>query len=348
VLVAEMPHTLEALTRGEISEWRATLVARETAVLSREHRIRVDAELAGTLTTAGDKRVAALAQSIGYRLDPGSALRRVRGATSDRRVGLRPAPDTMSYLTAFVPVAQGVACQVALDREADTRKAQGDPRTRGQIMADTLVERLTGQATATGTPVEINLVITDRTLFEGDQTPAHLDGYGPIPATLARRLTTDADKAWIRRLYANPTGTDLVAIDTRRRLFDGPRRQLLVARDQFCRTPWCDAPIRNADHITRHADGGPTTTDNGQGLCAACNQTKEQPRWHTKRTPSSRHTVQTTTPTGHTYLSEAPDPPGGRAARRRALIAASMTFSKSPIEIRIGGLLAQGSRAAVT
>lgn len=30
-LVHEMPHTLAALTRGEISEWRATLVVRETA-----------------------------------------------------------------------------------------------------------------------------------------------------------------------------------------------------------------------------------------------------------------------------------------------------------------------------
>ena len=54
VLVHEMPHTLAALTRGEISEWRATLVALETAVLSREHLIQVDAELAGKLSTAGD------------------------------------------------------------------------------------------------------------------------------------------------------------------------------------------------------------------------------------------------------------------------------------------------------
>jgi hypothetical protein len=161
-------------------------------------------------------------------------------------------------------------------------------------------------------PVEINLVMTDQTLFQGDHQPAHLDGYGPIPATLARKLTKDADKAWIRRLFTNPTGTDLVAIDTRRRLFNGPRRQLLVARDQFCRNPWCDAPIRNADHITRHADGGATTTDNGQGLCEACNQTKERPGWQTRRILGSRHTVQTITPTGHTYLSRAPDPPGTR------------------------------------
>ena len=57
-LVHELPHTLAALTRAEISEWRATLVARETAVLSRPHRAQVDRELAGRLTTAGDKQSA--------------------------------------------------------------------------------------------------------------------------------------------------------------------------------------------------------------------------------------------------------------------------------------------------
>jgi len=226
----------------------------------------------------------------------------------------------MTYLTGFLPVAHGVACHTALTREADTKKAAGDPRTRGQIMADTLVERLTGQQAATGIPVEIGLVITDQSLFAGHQTPDHheaaqLQGYGPIPAALARQLVSEADKAWIRRLYTNPTGAagiDLVGIDTRRRLFNTHQRQLLVARDQFCRTPWCDAPIRHTDHITRHADGGQTSTDNGQGLCEACNQTKETPGWQTRRIQTLRHTVATTTPTGHTYTSQAPDPPGTR------------------------------------
>jgi hypothetical protein len=309
-LVGELPHTLAALTCGEISEWRATLVARETAVLSQEHRTRVDAELAGKLATAGDNQVANLARKIGYRLDPGSALRRVRGAHADRRVGLRPAPDTMTYLTGFLPVAQGVACKAALTREADARKADGDPRTRGQIMADTLVERITGQATATGVPVEINLIMTDTTLFGGDHEPAHLHGYGPIPATLGRQITKQADRAWVRRLFTHPKTNELVTIETQRRLFAGPRRQLLVFRDQVCRTPWCDAPIRHADHITRATDGGQTSAHNGQGLCEACNHTKETPGWHTQRIPSTRHTVQTVTPTGHTHTSRPPDPPG--------------------------------------
>ena len=48
-----------------------------------------------------------------------------RGCT----VTIRPAPDTMTYLTALLPVAQGVSVYAALRREADTRC---DGRSRGQ------------------------------------------------------------------------------------------------------------------------------------------------------------------------------------------------------------------------
>jgi hypothetical protein len=310
VLVDELPHTHAALTRGEISEWAATLVARETAVLSREHRAQVDRELADEFATAGERRLGNLARQIGYRLDPGSAIRRVRGAESDRRVGLRPAPDTMTYLTAHLPVAQGVACRASLMREADSRRAAGDQRTQGQIMADTLVERLTGQSRADGTPAAVDLVMSDRTLFQGDQEPAHLQGYGAVPAFLARRLVREADRAWVRRLYTSPTSGELVAMDSQSRTFDGALRHFLVLRDQLCRNTWCGAPIRHLDHLTPVADGGATTADNGQGLCEACNYAKEAPGWRVRRLPGAHHPVEVTTPTGHRHRSRAPDPPG--------------------------------------
>jgi hypothetical protein len=52
-LIREMPHTYDALRTGEISEYRATLIIRETACLTVGHRRQVDQELAGTLTTMG-------------------------------------------------------------------------------------------------------------------------------------------------------------------------------------------------------------------------------------------------------------------------------------------------------
>jgi hypothetical protein len=311
-LVHEMPDTHAALTRGEISEYRATLMVKETALLSRTHRRQVDAELAGRLAGLGDRAVAAEARRIGYRLDPGSVLRRTRGARGDRHVGLRPAPDTMTYLTGFLPVEQGVACQVALQRHADSLRSRGDQRSRGQIMADTLVERVTGQASADAALAEIQLVMTDQALIGDSDEPARVPGFGPIPAAIARGIVRAADRAWIRRLYTTPDRSALVAMDSGRRPFAGGLRRFLIARDDTCRTPWCDAPIRHLDHVVPIAEGGPTTADNGQGLCEACNYAKEAVGWRAERPPGTHHEVETTTPTGHRYRSRAPHPPGLR------------------------------------
>jgi hypothetical protein len=85
-LVHEMPATFAALQRGDLSEWRATVLVRETACLSRSDRTLVDAELGPRLPELGDKQVADESRKIAYRLDPPSVMRRIRGAESDRRV----------------------------------------------------------------------------------------------------------------------------------------------------------------------------------------------------------------------------------------------------------------------
>ncbi|HJQ42311.1 MAG TPA: DUF222 domain-containing protein, partial [Jatrophihabitantaceae bacterium] len=54
-LTRELPHTFAALQAGAISEWRAVIVARETIWLSREDRAQVDAELAPSLESLGDR-----------------------------------------------------------------------------------------------------------------------------------------------------------------------------------------------------------------------------------------------------------------------------------------------------
>jgi hypothetical protein len=231
----------------------------------------------------------------------------------------------MTYLTGFLPVAQGVACHAALAREADSRKAQGDTRSRGQIMADTLVQRVTGQAQATGTPVEIEVVMTDKALLAGAQEPAHLVGYGTVPADHARTLVRDAESAWVRRLYTHPESGSLVAMDSRRRLFTGQLRHQLVLANDICANPYCDAPVRHADHASPVRDGGPTTLDNAAGVCEACNYTKDLPGWTTTiltRTDGTK-VLDLVSPTGHRQRSRAPAPPGAPdpiVQRVRALI----------------------------
>ncbi|MEP6816903.1 MAG: DUF222 domain-containing protein [Marmoricola sp.] len=312
-LVREMPFTLAALTYGRISEWRATLLVRETACLSREDRAQVDVEMCADLervASYGDRQLVAEARRLAYRLDAESVVRRARRATSDRRVTVRPAPDTMSYLTGLLPVAQGVAVYAALKGVADSLTATGDGRTRGQIMADTLVERVTGQASPEQVPVMVHLVMTDDALLGADDEPAHLGGHGVIPAGIARDLVGNAQRTWIRRLFSSPETGELVAMDSRARIFPAALARLLRLRDQVCRTPWCEASIRHHDHVVAHQFGGPTSSSNGQALCEACNHTKQALGWRARPRPGPVHTVETTTPTGHTYLSIPPELPG--------------------------------------
>jgi len=58
----------------------------------------------------GDQTLVAEARRIGYRLDPHAVTDRARRAESDRRVTIRPAPDTMTCLGGLLPARQGVAC----------------------------------------------------------------------------------------------------------------------------------------------------------------------------------------------------------------------------------------------
>ncbi|MDQ0240186.1 HNH endonuclease [Arthrobacter bambusae] len=333
-LVSEMPRTLAALDTGQLNEWRATLLVKETACLSAEDRCAVDEELAadtGTFDGAGDKTIIAAARTAAYRRDPRSVTQRASHAAAERHVSLRPAPDTMTYLTALLPVAQGVAVHAALTRHADSLRSSGDARTRGQIMADALVERTTGTPGGI-TGVAIQLVMTDRTLFQGDAEPGRLTGYGIVPAGWARTLLNGSSgntkpgagpgeseggqelKFWLRRLFTAPGTGELVAVDSRSRLFPAGLRRFIEARDDTCRTPYCDAPIRHFDHIIPWHDGGPTTLTNGAGLCEACNHTKELPGWTAQTGATTRagtrHVLDIRTPTGHHYQSTAPPLPG--------------------------------------
>lgn len=58
-------------------------------------------------------------------------------------------------------------------------------------MADGLVERITGTPGGI-TGIEIQLIMTYRTLFQGDSEPARLPGYGVVPAGWARSAVTPA------------------------------------------------------------------------------------------------------------------------------------------------------------
>jgi hypothetical protein len=211
----ELPGTREALTTGRITEWRAMLLARETGCLAREDRAEVDRRMAGTpdalveLEAMGDGELVAHARELAYELDPVSFVERRRRAEAERRVSLRPAPDVMSQLSTLLPVKAGVAVWAVLSREADRARAAGDERSRGQIMADALVERiLRGTAESTRTsPISlmINVMVPDAVLLGDEDGFGWVQDFGPVPGDLLREWIAanaeDGVEQWVRRLY---------------------------------------------------------------------------------------------------------------------------------------------------
>lgn len=180
-------------------------------------------------------------------------------------------------------------------------------------MIDTVVERLIGQTTATDVHVEVSLLMPLAALVDPDDPgPATIEGHGPIPAELARHLLhTSQGRRWWRRLFTSPAG-QIVGGDPLRRRSSGWLARLVALRDQTCRDPFCDAPIRQLDHIRRHQDGGLTTYANGRGVFGRGNQVRELPGWQVVRVENGAdrpHTTLTRTPTGHTYPSRPSRPP---------------------------------------
>lgn len=381
-LVEELPRTLDHLATGSTSEWTATVMARETAVLEPDDRRQVDAELAGRLSEMTPRQVERAARARAQALDAAAVVRRRARAVAERRVSLRPQPDAMASLTGLVPMEQGVAAWAVLRRDAEARKAAGDDRGIGQLMADLLVERVTGQGTADAVPVEVQLVMTPGTLLGLSDAPADLPGHGLLPAEVARvlvlgddvppgthagiragragthaggdagtragrdagtragragtragrdagtdagpRADVDAEpdtdaadpgavwggrpaaRVWLRRVFTDEMGR-VCDVDSRRRLFPAAVQRLLRVRDGVCRFPFCDAPVRHADHVVGVVLGGSTSAANGQGLCARHNLVKALPGWAAVVSASGTEAVVvTTTPTGHRYRSPVP------------------------------------------
>jgi hypothetical protein len=117
--------------------------------------------------------------------------------------------------------------------------------------------------------------------------------------------------ATLRRLYRHPKSGSLVAMESRSRFFPKGLAAFIGFRDRLCRTPYCDAPIRHRDHATPRNRDGPTSGENGLGVCERCNYTKEAPRWRVSAGDEDGvHTAEFVTPTGARYCSRAPLLPG--------------------------------------
>jgi hypothetical protein len=210
----------------------------------------------------------------------------VDGSGNDQLPGL-DVPDFKDEPPGFTEVGQArAAFEEFLRNPAGTAAGTASPGGTAVKVGDSIDAEspITGHPpTGTGVlppgvGVQVNLVITDFSAFGITDNPAEIFGLGPLPAPLARQLIDDAvakHAATHKKLYTDPASGALVGMESRSRVFPDQLGQLIAFRDQHCRHPYCDSPIKHLDHIHPHAHGGPTSFSNGQGLCARHNLIKD-------------------------------------------------------------------------
>ena len=297
-LVDSLPTMMEALRTGKVAGDAAYAVAGAAAHLDPELAREVDRELGCRLPEfdgAGTRRWKNAVATIAGELDPEGENLRHRRARRERHVTLRPGKHGMATLTGYLPAIDAQLITKGLSLEAERRRAAGSRIGHSALMADALTDQLLGRQDGAGGPMtlDVGVIITDRALFRPDAgDAAHLEGYGAVPAEAVREQLRAATtpppdgskdpfgadgadvRATIRRLYTHPRTGELVAMDSTARAFPPAMRRFLRLRDTSCRGAFCNAAVRHHDHIQPVAAGGPTSLDNGEGLCAHCN-TKE-------------------------------------------------------------------------
>lgn len=317
ILTDDLSYASRGLKDGTITEDEAQLIVREVRNLRSENRRLIDQMLFCETHNAFGSGGAILREMIrGWAaiLEPATETDLEEKAMKGRYVDLYEIDAHRMKITGLLPLEYGVAlCQV-LARESGHAQAAGDTRNRGQIAADFLLESVTGIREPNGVPLQVSLVMTDRTLLQGHQEPALIPGYGFISANKARSLFAGNPQnpldTWIRRLYTAPGTGDLVAMDSKARLFKGSLKTFITLRDQHCRTPYCNGRIEHLDHVVQVRRGGHTTAENSSSRCKWCNATKEAPDWEERTISGDRHTIRVTTSSGHSYSSTAPPLPG--------------------------------------
>ena len=186
-------------------------------------------------------------------------------------------------------------------------------------MADTLVQRVTGQASAGDVNVELQLMMPlDAMINPDDHSAAVIPGYGPLPGKLARQIVASSKDAMVAAAVHRAQRASRVLRSNRGRGSDPTLRRLArQALYGFATRPvailFCDAPIWHIDHIRRHADGGSPHSQMAAASANAATRFGKRPGWNVTLIDcgfhGGPHTIYITTPTGHHYLSRAPDPP---------------------------------------
>ncbi|NUT72958.1 HNH endonuclease signature motif containing protein [Pseudarthrobacter sp. C4D7] len=322
--ICAQPLVLEALSAGTMSWQHARIVADETESLTAEdaaslvaHFFDPDARNPARGAAPGDlvpSRFRAKVRGWRERHHPESIEKRHAKGAADRRMEYTPDRDGMAWISLYLP--GDTACAIWNRTTATARGLQGpnEPRTLTQLRPDIAASLLLGAGTATelskvpAPRVDVLVTVPVFALLGATDEPAVLDGFGPIPASRARRLVADGADSFYRVLVDPRDGAPLEIGRKNYRLTETIKRWIRL-RDAKCTFPGCtnNTPDNETDHLTAWDHGGTTGISNLAQLCPRHHRLKHHTRW-TPGQATSKDPPGWTSPTGRHYEPEHPAP----------------------------------------
>lgn len=312
VLRRRTPSIWSAFHEGEVSVGNATVAAELVTTLP-----------PGAVCTAFDDALLAAARDlptprfrerarrVREQLDPQSLTERHRLAREERRVWFEADRDGMCWLSAHLPAEVGRQAMNRLDAAAVSLAGRDDEvRTLAQLRADIAGDLLTGTGTgdASGVvpsvTVSVAVTVPVLTLLGVSELPGTLEGYGPIDADTARRLSAHAPS--FQRILTHPITGTLLDIDRSSYRVPADLKRWTEIRDQHCTFPGCGRAARNCDldHTTAWQHGGPTKASNLTHLCRHHHRLKHESNWNVEKDPGG--STRWTSPTGETRITDPP------------------------------------------
>ncbi|WP_026819086.1 HNH endonuclease [Arthrobacter castelli] len=308
-LCSYMPHTYAALGEGTIDMARANKMMLHLPPLHGDEPAQYERQLLDIAAGLSPAQLEKQAMRVANEIHPVSAEERHESAAQDRTISFAPMPDAMVEMYAYLPAAEATAIEALLEQTARSLQGPAETRTLAQLKTDVFTDLALGGHTADAANAgkvntEVLITIPALTLMGHTDQPGDLEGYGPIPADIARQLAGDSN-SWYRVL-TDPWKGSVLAHGRKHKKPPKDLKRLLRARDGRCRFPGCNRRPAGCDidHTTAREHGGRTDHDNLCHLCPLHHKAKHEGDWRVKQLDGG--IMRWTAPTGHVY-DTAPD-----------------------------------------
>ncbi|GGC10592.1 DUF222 domain-containing protein [Cellulomonas carbonis] len=362
--LADHPDVRAEAESGRVSIAKVDAMLAATAHLRADQAAVVHARVLPRAAGRTVPQVRSDARAAEQELDPAAATARHELAAADRAVWLRPAPDSMTWVTAYLPAPGAAALMTALDAlaaAAAPEDGRGVDARRADALTDlarTVLDRGTDLAGA-ALPTRhrrrphLQVTMTLPALCGASEAPAELAGYGPVPAALARRIAVEA--AWTF-LAVDPATGQVVDRSASAYRPSAAVAAAVLDRDVTCTFPGCAVPASRCDldHIVPFdPDADParqTRTGNLAALCRHHHRLKTHGAWTPSRDPATGVTTWTS-PTGSTYTRDphpVPWEPEPLPRRDKPRLVDADDRGDSPRLVNTGFVMTSGVRTDAT